>query len=82
MHTPFRNQLANITRYSTFKELSSLFYGDLPVTSGSSIVSSIEFDKDGDFFAVGGVTKKIKVERDMRLRCLCFYLISHYCIDI
>ena len=26
-----------------------------------SIVSSIEFDKDADYFAIAGVTKKIKV---------------------
>ena len=57
----FRNQLRGITRYSAFQDIATLFNGELPVTSGSSIVSSIEFDKDGDFFAVGGVTRKIKV---------------------
>ncbi len=57
----FCEQLVDITRYSKFQDVATLFYGDLPVTSGSSIVSSIEFDKDGDFFAVGGVTRKIKV---------------------
>ena len=62
---PFQKQLANVTRYSTFRDLATIFYGDLPVTSGSSIVSSIEFDKDGDFFAVGGVTRKIKVFKSL-----------------
>lgn len=28
---------------------------------GSSIVSSLEFDRDQEFFAVGGVTKQIKI---------------------
>ena len=39
--------------------ISSLNYGDQ--SNSCSIVSSIEFDKDGEMFAVGGVTKKIKV---------------------
>ena len=47
----FRNQLGGITRYSAFQDIATLFYGDLPVTPGSSFVSSIEFDKDGDVFA-------------------------------
>ena len=56
----FRENLDAITRFSSFRELATLYYGDGPMTS-SSIVSSIEFDKDGEFFAVGGVTRKIKV---------------------
>ena len=32
----------------------------------SSIVSSIEFDRDGDLFAVAGVTRKIKVREGER----------------
>ena len=56
----FCDTLNDVTKYSSFQELSTLYYGDGPIGS-SSIVSSIEFDKDGEFFAVGGVTKRIKV---------------------
>ncbi|XP_011409224.1 PREDICTED: E3 ubiquitin-protein ligase RFWD2-like, partial [Amphimedon queenslandica] len=58
--TAFRETLSAVTQYSSFKELATLTYADGPIGS-SSIVSSIEFDKDGDFFAVGGVTKKVKI---------------------
>ena len=58
--TAFCETLSAVTQYSSFKELATLTYADGPIGS-SSIVSSIEFDKDGDFFAVGGVTKKVKV---------------------
>jgi len=36
-----------------------LKYGDIFNTS--SIVSSIEFDRDDEYFATAGVTKKIKI---------------------
>ena len=55
----FAATLDQFTRYSGWKEISSLNYGDQ--SNSCSIVSSIEFDKDGEMFAVGGVTKKIKV---------------------
>ena len=55
----FKDGLTKYTKYSGWKELSSLSYGE-PHNS-CSIVSSIEFDKDAQFFAVAGVTKKIKV---------------------
>ena len=58
--TAFRETLSAVTQYSSVKELATLTYADGPIGS-CSIVSSIEFDKDGDFFAVGGVTKKVKV---------------------
>ncbi len=54
----FAASLKRYTSYSNWRELSSLSYGD-PSTA-YSIVSSIEFDKDGEVFAVAGVTKKIK----------------------
>ena len=47
-------------RFSSFRELAMLRYGDGPVGT-NSIVTGIEFDKDGDLFAVAGVTRKIKV---------------------
>ena len=55
----FSENLETFTRYSTWRELSSLTYGD--PSSACSIVSSIEFDREGEVFAVAGVTKKIKV---------------------
>ena len=55
--TAFRETLSAVTQYSSFKELATLTYADGPIES-CSIVS---IDKDGDFFAVGGVTKKVKV---------------------
>lgn len=55
----FSNGLQNLTKFHSFQELATLTYGDQ--TSNCCIVSSIEFDRDGEFFAVAGVTKKIKV---------------------
>lgn len=49
--------LDQFTRYSGWRELSSLNYGDQ--SDAFSIVSSIDFNKDGEIFAMGGVTKKI-----------------------
>ena len=51
--------LQKFTKFTSFRELATLTYGDQ--TSNCCIVSSIEFDRDGEFFAVAGVTKKIKV---------------------
>ena len=58
-HEEFSETLDQFTRYSGWRELSSLNYGDQ--SNPYSIVSSIEFNNDGEIFAVGGVTKKIKV---------------------
>ncbi|XP_062515549.1 E3 ubiquitin-protein ligase COP1-like [Corticium candelabrum] len=55
----FSKTLMNSTRFNDFRTLASLTYGEVP--SGSSIVSSIEFSKESDYFAIAGVTKKIKV---------------------
>ena len=55
----FAETLEQFTRFSGWREVSSLNYGDQ--SNACSIVSSIEFDRDGEVFAVGGVTKKIKV---------------------
>ncbi len=56
----FQRDLYQFTKFSCLQELASLQYSD---TSGSScaIVSSLEFDCDGEMFAVAGVTKRIKV---------------------
>ena len=56
----FCDILTDVTKYSKFWELSTLYYGDAPI-GDSGIVSSIEFDRDVEFFAVGGYAKRIKV---------------------
>ena len=60
MYSKFLETLINSTKFSSFRDLATLFYGDGNI-GASSVVSSIEFDKDGELFAVAGVTKKIKV---------------------
>ena len=57
----FSTALERFTSFSDWQELSSLTYGEKSIPC--SIVSSIEFDRDGEVFAVAGVTKKIKVLR-------------------
>ena len=56
----FSETLDKFTSLSSFREFSALTYGDKSPSS-HSIVSSIEFDKDGEFFAIAGITMKIKV---------------------
>ncbi|XP_028394945.1 E3 ubiquitin-protein ligase COP1-like [Dendronephthya gigantea] len=56
----FTECLSKFTRFSGFRPLATLSYAS-EVHNGSSIVSSIEFDRDNDYFAIAGVTKKIKV---------------------
>ncbi|XP_078459375.1 E3 ubiquitin-protein ligase COP1 isoform X1 [Lampetra planeri] len=56
----FQDCLAKFTRYSSVRPLATLSYAS-DIYNGSSIVSSIEFDRDCDYFAIAGVTKKIKV---------------------
>ena len=56
----FQSNLNHLTRYSALRPLANLSYGN-DLLNTAHIVSSIEFDKDSDFFAVAGVTKRIKV---------------------
>ncbi|KAL5012534.1 hypothetical protein ScPMuIL_011085 [Solemya velum] len=56
----FSENLSKFTRFSSLRSLASLSYAS-DIHSASSIVSSIEFDRDCDYFAIAGVTKKIKV---------------------
>uniref|UniRef100_A0A131XC23 Putative ubiquitin ligase cop1 n=1 Tax=Hyalomma excavatum TaxID=257692 RepID=A0A131XC23_9ACAR len=56
----FTENLSKFTRYSSMRPLATLNYAT-DLLNGTSIVSSIEFDKDNEFFAIAGVTKKIKV---------------------
>ncbi|XP_059840942.1 E3 ubiquitin-protein ligase COP1 isoform X1 [Hypanus sabinus] len=56
----FQECLSKFTRYSSVRPLATLSYAN-DLYNGSSIVSSIEFDRDCDYFAIAGVTKRIKV---------------------
>lgn len=56
----FTDSLSKFTRYNAFRTLASLNY-HTDIYNSNSIVSSIEFDRDCDYFAIAGVTKKIKV---------------------
>lgn len=56
----FQVSLAKFTKYSAMRPLATLSYAN-DIFNGSNIVSSIEFDKDNEYFAIAGVTKKIKV---------------------
>lgn len=56
----FSSQLKKFTRFTEIRPIASLSYAS-DVINTSSIVSSIDFDKDCDHFAVAGVTKKIKI---------------------
>ena len=55
----FCDGLQKFTQFNSFRELATLTYGEQ--TNNCCSVSSVEFDHDGEFFAVAGVTKKIKV---------------------
>ncbi|KAI8914615.1 ring finger and WD repeat domain 2 [Gorgonomyces haynaldii] len=57
----FSTYLSEFSRYSRFTTLASLQFSDSYFNNSTSIVSAIEFDKDDEFFATGGVTKKIKI---------------------
>ena len=55
----FCEGLEKFTQFTSFRVLATLPYGEQ--TNTCCIVSSLAFDRDGDFFAVAGVTKKLKV---------------------
>ncbi len=57
----FAATLLRCSKYSRFRTIASLHYADNFFNFASSIVSSIEFDKDDQYFATAGVTKKIKL---------------------
>lgn len=56
----FRENLIKFSRYNSLRVLATLNYSS-DLFNNSTIVSSIEFDKDNEFLAIAGVTKKIKV---------------------
>lgn len=57
----FAAGLDTCSKYSYFKTLANLYYADSFLNTATSIVSSIEFDKNDEFFAIAGVTRKIKI---------------------
>ena len=56
----FSSKLKKFTQFTSIRSVATLSYAS-DILNQSSIVSSIDFDKDCDHFAVAGVTKKIKV---------------------
>ncbi|RXG72315.1 E3 ubiquitin-protein ligase RFWD2 [Armadillidium vulgare] len=56
----FGNCLAKFTQYTSMRPLATIDAGDKNHAS-SNIASSIEFDKDCEYFAVAGLTKKIRL---------------------
>ncbi|XP_043272921.1 E3 ubiquitin-protein ligase COP1-like isoform X1 [Venturia canescens] len=56
----FRENLVKFSRYNSLRPMATLNYSS-DIFNNSTIVSSIEFDKDNEFFAIAGVTKRIKV---------------------
>ncbi|KAL1924522.1 uncharacterized protein VTP21DRAFT_4176 [Calcarisporiella thermophila] len=54
----FASTLSRFTSCSRLSVLNTLRYGD---TTSLSIVSSIDFDRDDEYFATAGVMKKIKI---------------------
>lgn len=57
----FAEKFTKFNQYSRLKTLANLHYADSFLHNSASIVSSIEFDKDDEFFATAGVIKKIKI---------------------
>ncbi|XP_024377012.1 E3 ubiquitin-protein ligase COP1 [Physcomitrium patens] len=55
----FESVLTAFTRYSRLRVVAELHHGDL--FHSSNIVSSIEFDRDDEFFATAGVSRRVKV---------------------
>lgn len=56
----FRENLVGFSKYNTLRPLAQMHYAS-DLQNNSTIVSTIVFDKDNEFFAIGGVTRRIKV---------------------
>ena len=63
-------------KYKEFRHLATLNYTS-DMYNMYSIVSSIEFDKDADYFAIAGVTKKIKVRYEDRYLQFTKYVVPY-----
>ncbi|KAE8664452.1 E3 ubiquitin-protein ligase COP1 [Hibiscus syriacus] len=55
----FQSVLSSFTRYSRLRVIAELRHGD--IFHSANIVSSIEFDRDDEMFAIAGVSRRIKV---------------------
>ncbi|PPD77958.1 hypothetical protein GOBAR_DD25130 [Gossypium barbadense] len=55
----FQAVLTTFTRYSRLRVIAELRHGD--IFHSANIVSSIEFDRDDEMFAIAGVSRRIKV---------------------
>lgn len=56
----FRENLVKFSKYNTLRPLATMHYSS-DLHNNSTIVSTIVFDKDNEYFAIGGVTKRIKI---------------------
>lgn len=56
----FRENLVQFSKYNTLRPLATMHYSS-DLHNNSTIVSTIVFDKDNEYFAIGGVTRRIKV---------------------
>lgn len=56
----FREDLVKFSRYSSVRAIATIQFAS-DVFNNSTIVSSIEFDKDNEYLAIAGVTKRIKI---------------------
>lgn len=56
----FRENLVGFSKYNSLRPLATMHYSS-DLHNNSTIVSTIVFDKDNEFFAIGGVTRRIKV---------------------
>ncbi|RAL42846.1 hypothetical protein DM860_009353 [Cuscuta australis] len=55
----FQSVLSTFTRYSRLRVIAEIRHGD--IFHSANIVSSIEFDHNGELFATAGVSRRIKV---------------------
>ena len=69
----FSSSLNNFTRYSSLRHLATLSY-TTDMFNNASIVSSIEFDKDQELFAIAG--KHILSSNVYPLSLICNYRLS------
>lgn len=55
----FTSMLYQTTRFDTFRELDTIYYTD--ISEDMAIVSTMDFDRDSEYFALGGVTNVVKI---------------------
>ena len=63
----FSTNLCKFTRYNSIRPLATLSY-TADMFNNASIVSSIEFDKDNDFFAIAGIDEKQIAKEESRIK--------------